>query len=1142
MQCAVIRFAESKNNGLCLIDMPTGTGKTYLTGKLIEDYIKGNILSDIDTIIYLTPLKKNVDDIYEDVRKAFSDDAELFDNNALRLFPNYECVIENITEEVILSKIPQSLKKKESFKNLHGKILQYKNEVANTDYPKELLAQSLKDIRVVYEPKFRRDLVLEINKLARTKKERRNLINHKFSWVKVLYPACLTDERKVLFMTMNKFLSINDPIIDKPHSFISRLKSKSSLVFIDEFDATKDVILNQEIEKIVDAKINLVKLFSSITSALKGIEVPTQLFADNIKSKEAFEKMKTVMLEIENRFNLNYIFKLYSEDTNDRYFLFDDYQIHTISSDDKGNFVNVKNCKDRNQNVITFKNKNDEGLFYSTIYAIKNGINRFIYSSAILARNYMHKKNEDAKKNNGDRMEIEQAVSTVIDYYNLDRDLENIVKDLIINDITLPVTTRRRDIMDTDFYMNGYRYYDFADDISHDASTALMMCYLYNMPEKFMLSLAEVARIVGLSATASIKTVTGNYNLDYLKMKLSDNYYELPDDDILRLEKDVNDSLNGRYLINVKSLEIKSDNAETLAKQLFNNDGNIELYTGEFNKYQNNDNTPFYNVTRMVKAMLAVRNFLENKKTRVMLVLTNKNVKYSDDFDPYSQPLIEKVVESISKEIDAEAELPKLYYLFGNDFEKEKQKYYEEVSLGKKIILFSSYPAVGTGQNLQYEENVGDEELKEKRDIDSIYIELPTNIIVHNKTIVEEGNLNKYIYQMETLRANGEIDPFSAQSNIKLAFKQFMNPNASFFMNQVPYKTVSNNNHIVKILVQAVGRICRTRNKDDRHEVNIYVDNEIMKKVDFTFMKNRLMNPEFKKIVKLSNIKPEFNIATVIALNKASEFNLRVEARLNQILSDNRTFWSEGDMHQWKLIRDTVLKHPTISRKKLNEFVKEPGLESLKDFYIFEIVGNKINNYSYAKDATEKSFLFGKNHNGEYINIDVDGSRLRTLLSIHSVKKYFENKGYAQYFNANDGMILPVIYQNIYKGALGEEAGKAILESWGIQLAEIEDPTKFEKFDFCLKNNEDIYIDFKNWSDRERVDAAETKEKIIEKLNKVGGKKAFIINMIADECIIRDDGKVVEISSLCQHKNGKLSREHIEKIIRKLREAENERD
>jgi len=117
MQCAVKRFAESKNNGLCLIDMPTGTGKTYLTGKLIEDYIKGNILSDIDTIIYLTPLKKNVDDIYEDVRKAFSDDAELFDNNALRLFPNYECVIENITEEVILSKIPQSLKKKESFKN-----------------------------------------------------------------------------------------------------------------------------------------------------------------------------------------------------------------------------------------------------------------------------------------------------------------------------------------------------------------------------------------------------------------------------------------------------------------------------------------------------------------------------------------------------------------------------------------------------------------------------------------------------------------------------------------------------------------------------------------------------------------------------------------------------------------------------------------------------------------------------------------------------------------------------------------------------------------------------------------------------------------------------------------------------------------
>ena len=58
MQTAVTNYAESKENGLCLIDMPTGAGKTYLTKELIKKFIKGEKLNDVDLIIYLTPLKK----------------------------------------------------------------------------------------------------------------------------------------------------------------------------------------------------------------------------------------------------------------------------------------------------------------------------------------------------------------------------------------------------------------------------------------------------------------------------------------------------------------------------------------------------------------------------------------------------------------------------------------------------------------------------------------------------------------------------------------------------------------------------------------------------------------------------------------------------------------------------------------------------------------------------------------------------------------------------------------------------------------------------------------------------------------------------------------------------------------------------
>ena len=89
MQCAVEKFVNAKENGLCLIDMPTGTGKTYLTCKILGGFIRGEILQDVKTIIYLTPQKKNIDDIFNDLRKDFSENLPFFDANVLRIYANY---------------------------------------------------------------------------------------------------------------------------------------------------------------------------------------------------------------------------------------------------------------------------------------------------------------------------------------------------------------------------------------------------------------------------------------------------------------------------------------------------------------------------------------------------------------------------------------------------------------------------------------------------------------------------------------------------------------------------------------------------------------------------------------------------------------------------------------------------------------------------------------------------------------------------------------------------------------------------------------------------------------------------------------------------------------------------------------------
>lgn len=172
---------------------------------------------------------------------------------------------------------------------------------------------------------------------------------------------------------------------------------------------------------------------------------------------------------------------------------------------------------------------------------------------------------------------------------------------------------------------------------------------------------------------------------------------------------------------------------------------------------------------------------------------------------------------------------------------------------------------------------------------------------------------------------------------------------------------------------------------------------------------------------------------------------------------------------------------------------------------------------------------------------------MTNLIQIPAVKKIFEENGYATSFKSNDCIILPVVYQNIYKGALGEIAGRAILESNGIKLTEITDTTKFEKFDFCLANDPNVYIDFKNWSEKDKVNRNEYRNKCLNKLNKIKGKKVFVINLVADNFHIHRscNDRVIEISCLCMHQPNikllyPLDIKDMQKVIRLLEACDND--
>ena len=133
MQEAVKRFVKEcyensskegykvKPHGLTLIDMPTGSGKTYNTIQLISKFLKGEVFQDQPKnfrIFYLTPLNKNVKDAYNDLRDSLRKEGreDLFNSNCLWLQANYQAVKDNFSNVEQL--IPIDLKRKDSFQNL----------------------------------------------------------------------------------------------------------------------------------------------------------------------------------------------------------------------------------------------------------------------------------------------------------------------------------------------------------------------------------------------------------------------------------------------------------------------------------------------------------------------------------------------------------------------------------------------------------------------------------------------------------------------------------------------------------------------------------------------------------------------------------------------------------------------------------------------------------------------------------------------------------------------------------------------------------------------------------------------------------------------------------------------------------------
>ncbi len=1161
MKESIEKFCENHDNGLFLLDMPTGFGKTHSVLEFIAENYDNPKYEKIK-FFFITTLKKNLP--FNKLREHFQKRGKEkdFDKYCMQIDANMDCVVDKLLPLYREKKIPVRIKQRKEFMDLMDSVQlinNYKKKMELAIKPDPVIVNLIKNaekaIRDTQERAFRNLIISELAKFDKPLDRLKEIENNpEYQWIGELYPAVYTRSKKVYFMSMDKFILGNTTLIERTYSFYNNKIINNAIIFIDEFDSTKDRMLNQIIRRGLDNHVNYLTLFTQIHSSLKMRSFPAELTTDSTKRREFIEAnpytktcndiidgFEKILDETYKKYDIQYSFRTENDsnlkDTN-RNFLFNDLQFHSVFS--KGMcFVQISADDKNKQNWLKFIKKkptdNDSGIL-GLLSSVKGCVSYFQNGCRTLSYNYKDLQDEKRKADDDD-FTFENAVKSVLSEFNLSSEFIRYLVPVVLSSHKKgPLHTGSLgkgpvlNYLDRSVYDRGFRYYDFIDAPDHNMQSEIQLYDFQDSPERILLHVSEKARVIGISATASMDTVIGNYDLEYIKRMLNHSFYELPLEDECRLRQNFEKFIEEYHKVNIHIVPVEFyDDYKKDLKEIFSSSALIKKYAEKLeNQFLGSNSYAAANFLRIVKVLKA---FICNDEMRSFLCLSNKLAqenKVSYDL---------KLLQEFTKDIIRESNLPYsekelIANINGENFDAKYKVVRDRLSSGEKIFIISSYSTVGAGQNLQYTTpiaipvvKVNQYEREENiKDIDGIYLEKPTNLIVNidSKNALSAEELIRFIYQIEFMMERGDISRKDGVSCIKDAFVIYSGGNFISGRKGVLYETPSVNNYAIRTLIQAVGRICRTGLKNNN--IFIYVDDEILRKFDFSKVESRMLNPEFRALVETGKQYREGIVVKddrIVRLeNAAGQLSLKTMHIINDLMRN----FIEYNIIYWRCLRQLVLKCPTMSRGFVNTHAQYKN--------IYMEAPCKISSYSYTQEGDYNKNIIIKFDGSLPQKMSEEEVKLKELFNIVGLREYFESKGYATSFIPNEYILTPPMFNNIYKGALGEEVGKYILEKYlSVELKDMPDEL-FERFDYTIGNG--IYIDFKLWKDSMQMVAAEEKKAILKKLDECNGRRAIIINIINDKDvrpITSAEGRIVEIPYLYRIDRHEIGVEILQHII-----------
>ena len=1165
--CEFVKRSEKK--GLVEIPLPTGFGKTHAVMQamsVMADRETGSF-SDVKRIIFTTTLKKNLP--VEKLRDYYKGD---FDKEVLLLKSNVDSLID-FHANGGLSKIPEKFKDDAFYKMVkrldHLKTLQAKKEKSSDDFE---FIQELKEHANEDEQVFRKHIRSILRENFRTSVEQKKAIKKRseFQWIGELYPYIFIDDKKVIFMSMRKLLSGLSPLAGSGNSLLTEEFLNGSILFIDEYDATKKDVKDEIIEEQLRERLDLIRVFRSVHSALHSERFSNDLLdvlhMDDYTLQKFYESIIIHANELYERFHLGLSYR--QEDglvDRKKNFLFYDSQFQTIL--EKGKYtIFAQEDKARHRMSIT-KGESDSSIdgniaIQDLLRKVDAFMKRFSYFIWRWANAYMIKENSkrtERKAKDGidlDMMTVDNAAYSIIDKFLSDRQEKRIIFSYYSKMNMQAMRDGQR--LPYSYFANGFTMFELEDNDANNDDTMMSMVKIKDTPESIMAFIAENALVFAISATAAIPSATGNYCRDYLKDVLKDKFHSLPEEDAgltdyIRKELETRNEPY-RNEIGIEVSDVPEDE-ELIKERLINcfadkESAKLCLNKIEFETSELGEEKCSYYANKYMRLAYVVRLFANQKDQQTLLYLGKALPKDSD-----GSTLKKNVLDYIIEMANIDAGLKGLNMiqpaiLTSSNFDETKEQICERLKNGEKLIIFSSYQTVGAGQNLQYpvNESYRDNVVtlphsynyeKKERDIDSIYLDDIT-YLTENINDIKHFDIKRNMYHLMQVMecfGNYEISVEAKRELVKAGFNSLQNilPKCNVSLNDAQ----SIKFHVTRDVIQAVGRMGRTclRNK----HISIYIYEKVLRQLDYNTLMAEFNSEEVKAIgkkLKTKEVTACIDNQLQLAMLRANTISIQVSGKiLSTVKRSFKGEWSDNDMRLWKELRELVLKHPTANEEDLADddlrayYIN--GLQPLSK-YLFSVNNNSYRNihvWFADEDSFRKSKQIIKDENGRLVvhKCSEDDARLQMLLNIKGIREMFQKRGYAEHFQTKKYIMSPALYTNIYKGALGEVCGRYIIEnSTPLKLKEIQDGNQFEYFDYRIEDYPNVYIDFKHW----KISSAPYNDKdaimteIRSKMDKIGAQRVYIVGILKDSESIANisaDERIVTIPYLVDE-NAKIAR------------------